>query len=902
MTLTKWGDFMIEWHIKTPEELERLLETDLEKGLSNDTASLRGTEKKNILFAKKQKSKMHYAKQMMIVLLPLLVLVTAVAALATGEETVGYTLLFSAAFCIAMLFAAYSRARYQIETAEEAAASSCRVLRGGEYVILPHEALVTGDLVYLQKGDFVPADCRLIRSAKLTVQENGITAHTLCEKNAAISSCGDIYEAANMLWAGTAVESGVGIALVCHVGDETHFRATLEAAKTVGFEETQLYKQLKKLSFVMTASLFGFLFLSAVLGFVSLTRGDFFQNWMLIATFSSSAMADFYGVFAYIAAGHALYGVQSGKKKLREGILLKRGDTIETMASVDRVFVTPEWFVAPFSAKMVYLSEPFGRGEVFGKTLAPYAQHVLRDAALAIGEGCNTATAHKQQESETADEVLLRAAIRESLMKNKDAGDMTRDFSVISVGKTPKGISYGVILREGRFVVTLLAASNTLVPLCSYAYRDGKLMEIDAQRRERIFESEQHLLYDCEESVRTCYTVCVTYLDSMPDNGVLTDRFVETALASRLAVEGFVVLETPFHKPSVTALRDTRRKGMGTVLFCETEKDRRIAAKLGLVEKKPTPLDKGESCAIVSATVAEKLALLRYAKKNGETVAYAGDGFEELFHMKEASLSMKLAAWQFADEKTVVGKGTARERERARQLEQYGCDAFRYSADLLVSHPKTVIKQDGTVTGRGGFYALCETIRHAGAFFCNVRGVFAYLSFSAAVKLIPAVLSLFLPSPLVLPEHLAVIGLVLDPLIVLSLALSPPSSRAIAYRRHRNPITGIMMRTALAGFVCGGMITALSFLLPTQKNVTLDFVASALFVLSLTAFLLQSALLKQPFSRLGIGTLLISLLAFVSFFFMQEEFHLMSILYLLLLWVLSLAVEMVALTVKKENG
>ena len=51
---------MIEWHVKTPEELERLLETDLEKGLSEETAQLRGTEKKNILFAKKQKNKMYY--------------------------------------------------------------------------------------------------------------------------------------------------------------------------------------------------------------------------------------------------------------------------------------------------------------------------------------------------------------------------------------------------------------------------------------------------------------------------------------------------------------------------------------------------------------------------------------------------------------------------------------------------------------------------------------------------------------------------------------------------------------------------------------------------------------------------------------------------------------------------
>ena len=48
---------MIEWHIKTPEELEKLLKTDLEKGLSDDAASLRGAEKKNILFAKSQRTR-----------------------------------------------------------------------------------------------------------------------------------------------------------------------------------------------------------------------------------------------------------------------------------------------------------------------------------------------------------------------------------------------------------------------------------------------------------------------------------------------------------------------------------------------------------------------------------------------------------------------------------------------------------------------------------------------------------------------------------------------------------------------------------------------------------------------------------------------------------------------------
>lgn len=891
---------MIEWHIKTPEELERLLKTDLENGLSEDTAALRGAEKKNILFAKKQKDKLYYAKQMMIVLLPLLVLVTAVAALMIGETTVGYTLLFSSAFCVLCLFAAYSRARFLIESAEEASESACRVLRGGAYTIIPHEALVEGDLLYLEKGDFVPADCRLVRSASLVVRESGITSQQRCEKNAAISSCGDIYEAANMVWAGTCVEDGVGICLVCHVGDETHFCNTLEVAKASGFEETPLFKRLKRLSTIMTASLFGLLFLSAVLGFFSLTKGDFLEGWMLISAFAASAMADFYGVFAYIAAGHALYGLQSGKRKMREGILLKSGDAIDTLAAVDRLFVTPEWFVPPFSAKTAYLSEPFGRGEAFSIKMAPYAQYILRDAALALGEVYeNPMLSGYGKESE--EESLRRLAFRESVAKHREVADMTAAYTLVSAGKTQKGISYGVILHENRFVVTLLAASELLVPLCRFAYRDGKLMEVDTQRRERIFATEQHILAEGKDCVRECSAVCVSFLEKAPDNGILTDALIETILAEHLAIEGFVTLEKPFHKPSVDALKEAFQKGLGVVLFCENEKDRQVAAKLGFAEKKPMPLAKGESCAILSATLSEKLALLRYSRKIGESAAYAGNGFDELLHMKEAVLPMKLGAWQLADEHTLVGKGSKKERERASRLEKYGCDAFRYSADLLVSHPETVVKQDGSLTGQGGFYSLYEGIRRAGSFFCNMRAVFAYLAFSTAVKLLPALLSLFLPKPLLSPGHLALIGLVLDPVVVLSLALSPPSTDARGYGFEAVSFMKTMLRTALAGLVGGSLIVAFSFLLPATNDVTLDFVTLSIFLLSLTAFLLQSALLKQPFSRLGIGTALCGVASFVFLFFERDEFHLMSILYMILLWVIFLVVELIALTLKKDR-
>ena len=888
---------MIEWHIKTPEELERTLETDLKNGLSQETASLRGEEQKNILFSRKQKNKSYYAKQMMIVLLPLLLLITSAAALLTGEKTVGYTLLFSSLFCVLCLFAAYSRARRLLETAEESANASCRVLRDGAYCMIPQESLVTGDIVYLQKGDFVAGDCRLIASASLVMREGGITSQKFAKKDAKALAGSDIYTAPNMVWAGTAVEEGMGLAVVCQVGGMTHLRQTLEVTRTGGLEDTPLFRQLNKISSVMTITLLAILFASAILGFFSLTKGDFLENWMLIAAFAASAMADFYGVFAYIAAGHALYGIQRRNSALREGVLAKHAESLDELASLNRLFLTPDWFVPPFSAKTAYLAEPFGRGEAMHKELLPFAEHILRDAALALGEVYQSPTEVKPSE-EASDIATWKQCVRDSLSFCRKVADMTTAYQLVASGQTKKGICYGAVLRENRLMLVLAAKTEKLLPLCRYAYRDGKPMEIDQTRRERIFATEQHILSSCEKGVRDCFAICVGILAEMPNDGRLSDEFIETAFADRLAFEGFVALETAFHVPSVRALKEALSRKMGITLFCENERDLRIAEKLGLPQKKTAPFARGESGAILDATRREKLVLLRAAKKNGEKVAYAGEGFDDLPHMKEADSSLSLGAWQLADEVMPLGKGNKRERMRGKRLENFGCDAFCHSADLLVSYPESRMRE-GMEVGKGGFYSLYESILHAGGFFYNVRAVFAYLAFSASVKLLPALISLFVTGSLISPEALALMGLVFDPLAALSFAFSAPSSRSHGYVHDAKVFADTMIRTAISGLVGGALMVALYFVLPAEEAVSGSFTVSALLLLSLTAFLMQTALLKQPLSILGGFTLLGGAAALMLYWFVWSSFGLLSILFTLLLLVVFLAVKLMAMTVKK---
>ncbi len=99
------------------------------------------------------------------------------------------------------------------------------VLRDGKEVELPQDALVVGDVIVLAAGAAVPADCRILRSTDLFVDESTLTGETYpAEKNV-----GDLPEdtplakRSNVLFQGSHVVSGTGRAVVAQTGAETVF-------------------------------------------------------------------------------------------------------------------------------------------------------------------------------------------------------------------------------------------------------------------------------------------------------------------------------------------------------------------------------------------------------------------------------------------------------------------------------------------------------------------------------------------------------------------------------------------------------------------------------------------------------------------------------------------------------
>jgi Mg2+-importing ATPase len=107
-------------------------------------------------------------------------------------------------------------------------ATTAAVLRDGRQLELPVAELVPGDVVRLNAGDLAPADARLLESKDLHVRESALTGESLPVDKAAgdlPSGPHTIADASNSLFLGTAVQTGIGAAVIVRTGKDTAFGA-----------------------------------------------------------------------------------------------------------------------------------------------------------------------------------------------------------------------------------------------------------------------------------------------------------------------------------------------------------------------------------------------------------------------------------------------------------------------------------------------------------------------------------------------------------------------------------------------------------------------------------------------------------------------------------------------------
>ena len=157
-----------------------------------------------------------------------------------------------------------SKAETAMSALMEMTADTSRVIRDGEVMLIKSEDLVIGDIVRFEAGDTVPADCRVLDSYSLKVEEAALTGESLpTEKLADMLMCAEgrndipLGDRENMLYSGSTVVYGRGLGVVTATGMDTEMGKIAGALSLAENEETPLQRRMSELSAFLTKLVIG---------------------------------------------------------------------------------------------------------------------------------------------------------------------------------------------------------------------------------------------------------------------------------------------------------------------------------------------------------------------------------------------------------------------------------------------------------------------------------------------------------------------------------------------------------------------------------------------------------------------------------------------------------------------
>jgi Mg2+-importing ATPase len=167
--------------------------------------------------------------------LVLILLAASVISIMLGDHVGGTIIIAIVLLSVVVNFYMEFQARHAVEDIRKQVAITAAVLRDGRQLELPVAELVPGDIIRLSAGDLAPADARLLDSKDLHVRESALTGESLpVDKAAGDLPAGQhtIADASNSLFLGTAVQTGIGTAVIVRTGKDTAFGAIAQRLGT----------------------------------------------------------------------------------------------------------------------------------------------------------------------------------------------------------------------------------------------------------------------------------------------------------------------------------------------------------------------------------------------------------------------------------------------------------------------------------------------------------------------------------------------------------------------------------------------------------------------------------------------------------------------------------------------
>jgi Ca2+-transporting ATPase len=425
------------------------------------------------------------------------------------------------------------RAEQAMAALKKMAAPLVRVRRGGKTLDVASAQLVPGDVVLLEAGSVVPADSRIIEAANLQVQEASLTGESQpVEKSVAAlhEANAPLGDRSNMLYMGTSVTYGRGVAVVAETGMRTELGHIAELIQSVGSEKTPLQRRMDELGKVLLVLA---LVVMAIAFVVGLTTGDDLQEVLLNAVAIAVAVVP-EGLPAVVTIALAL----GAQRMLRRRALIRKLPAVETLGSVTTICSDKTGTLTENKMTVTVV-------DVAGKTTSMTDVLQVGKQSQATGNGANNLNSRQPDPLETARALLLagNSLCNDAVLETDEThasgfravGDPTEGALVVAaarfgilkphldavfprVGEVPfsserkrmttvhqlneaqkpdEGIEIYLkdLLRRlnRQYLAITKGAVDSLLEICDRAWMDGEIVPLDAAMRARIEQTNNNL-------------------------------------------------------------------------------------------------------------------------------------------------------------------------------------------------------------------------------------------------------------------------------------------------------------------------------------------------------------------------------------------------------------------------
>lgn len=704
----------------------------------------------------------------MIIILIVAAVISAVTATVGGEgEGYADVVIIMVVVIINAVLGVYqeSKAEKAIEALQEIAAATSKVIRDGKVVTVKSEDIVVGDVVVLEAGDSVPADCRIIECASMKIEESALTGESVPVTKTAepIDPLGSddvpLGDRKNMCYMGSSVAYGRGKAVVVATGMDTEMGKIADALTQAKDEETPLQIKLNQLSKILSFIVLGICVFIFVFDIVrALVVGD-------AITLSSTLSFFMVAVSLAVAAiPEGLAAVVTIVLSIGVTKMSKRNAVIRKLTAVETLGCT-----------QIICSDKTGTLTQNKMTVVDYKGADERLLATAMALCCD---AELQDDGtvkgEPTEAALVAYADKLGLKKNEledsfpRVGEAPFDSGrkmMSTIHKTPNG-----------FVQYTKGAPDIVLSLCTTAFVDGKKVPMTDEIRQAISASNKEM---ADKALRVLCAAMRTYSEQ-PSNE-------PDELEQELCYIGLTGMIDPVRPEVVDAIKECKSAGIRPIMITGDHKDTAvaIAKQLGIIsenQKAVTGMELNsmsdeeldehiEEYSVYARVQPEhKVRIVQAWKKRGMITAMTGDGVNDAPSIKNADIG--------------VGMGIT------------GTDVTKNVADMVLADDN--------------FATIVSAVEEGRRIYDNIRNSIQFLLSSNLSEVLSIFFATLCGFTLFEPVHLLWINLITDcfPALALGLEKGDPD---IMSRKPRNSKDGIF--AGGMGFDCayqGVMVTVLT--------------------------------------------------------------------------------------------